>query len=74
VANFSYDYEVCVCNKVTLGEIIHSIKEKDAKTVEEIGNITDAGTTCGCCKSEKDDFGNPKLKLYLNQILEKFIA
>jgi len=72
MAKFQHSHIVCTCRKVTLGEIIHSIKEENAKTIEDIGNITDAGTACGCCKSAKDDFGNPKMELYLDQILEKF--
>jgi NAD(P)H-nitrite reductase large subunit len=70
--NFPYSYEVCSCKKVTLGEIIYAIEQKDAKTLEDIAMHTDAGTACGCCKSAKDDFGNPKMKLYLTQILQKF--
>ena len=72
MANFQHSYEVCGCKKVSLGEIIHAIKEKDANTIDEIGDITDAGTACGCCKSATDDFGNPKMELYLDQILNKF--
>jgi NAD(P)H-nitrite reductase large subunit len=72
MADFNYSYEVCSCKSVTLGEIVHAIDEKGASSVEEIGNITDAGTACGCCKSAIDDFGNPKLELYIDQILEKF--
>ena len=72
MANFPYSYEVCSCKKVTLGEIIHAIKEKGAKTIEDIGNITDAGTACGCCKSASDDFGDPKMELYIDQIVNKF--
>jgi len=72
MANFQHSYEVCSCKKVTLGEIIHSIQEQGATTIEDIGNITDAGIVCGCCKSANDDFGNPKRELYLDQILRKF--
>ena len=72
MANFQHSYNVCSCKNVTLGEIIHAIKEKGATTVESIGDITDAGTACGCCKSAKDDFGNPKMELYIDQILKKF--
>lgn len=72
MADFEYTYEVCNCKKVTLGEIIHAIQEEGANTIEKIGDITDAGTACGCCKCEEDDFGDPKMKLYLQQILEKF--
>ena len=73
MANFPYSHEVCSCKKVTLGEIIHAIKEKGAKTIDDIGNITDAGTACGCCKSAEDDFGDPKMELYINQIVQKFV-
>jgi NAD(P)H-nitrite reductase large subunit len=73
MSNFPHSYEVCSCKKVTLGEIIYAIKEKGAITIEDIGNITDAGTACGCCKSSNDDFGNPKMKLYLEQIIKKFV-
>jgi len=73
MADFQYSYKVCTCKDVTLGEIIHSIKEQNAKTIEDIGELTDAGTACGCCKSAEDDFGDPKMELYLEQILEKFV-
>ncbi len=73
MAEFKHDYEVCSCKHVTLGEIIHAIKEEGAKTIDDIGDITDAGTACGCCKSAEDDFGDPKMELYLDKILEKFV-
>ena len=73
MADFQYTYEVCKCKHVSLGEIISSIKDKNAKTIEEVGEITDAGTACGCCKSDKDDFGNPKMELYISQIINKFV-
>ena len=72
MADFEYSYKVCTCKGVTLGEIIHSIKEEGANSIETVGDITDAGTACGCCKSSSDDFGDPKMELYLDQILNKF--
>ena len=72
MADYDYSYEVCNCKHVTLGEIVHAIEEEDAKTIEDVGDITDAGTACGCCKSAQDDFGDPKMELYIDQILEKF--
>ena len=72
MADFHYSYKVCTCKNVTLGEIIHAIKEQGANSVEKIGEITDAGTACGCCRSNEDDFGDPKMELYLDQILKKF--
>jgi NAD(P)H-nitrite reductase large subunit len=73
MADFKYSYVVCNCRKVTLGEIVHAIKEEGANSIESIGDITDAGTACGCCRSQKDDFGDPKMNLYLEQIVEKFV-
>ena len=74
MADFQYSYIVCTCKHVTLGEVICSIKDNGAKTIKDIGDITDAGTACGCCRSAKDDFGDPKMSLYLDQILNKFVS
>lgn len=74
MASFGYEYIVCECNKVTLGEIIYTIKEQGAKNIEDVSSLTDATTLCGCCKSINDDFGNPKLKLYVDEILKRFLA
>ncbi|MEA3384069.1 MAG: (2Fe-2S)-binding protein [Campylobacterota bacterium] len=73
MADFPYTYKVCACKGVTLGEIVHAIEKEDAKTIEQIGDITDAGTACGCCKSKEDDFGDPEMELYLEQIVSKFV-
>ena len=73
MADFQYSHKVCTCKSVTLGEIVHSIEEEGAKTIEEIGDITDAGTACGCCRSKEDDFGDPKMELYIDQIINKFV-
>ncbi len=43
---------ICNCMGVTRGEIIKAIKEKRLKTVEEVGNTTDAGTGCGGCQED----------------------
>jgi NAD(P)H-nitrite reductase large subunit len=71
MAEFQHSFEVCNCKHVTLGEIIHAIQEKGAKTLEDIEDITDAGSACGCCKSKDDDFTGEQ-KLYITQILDKF--
>ena len=34
MAQFSFSYEVCSCKKVTLGEIVHAIREQDAKELQ----------------------------------------
>ncbi len=71
MAKFKYDYIVCECKKVTLGEILHAIDNMGAKTIEDIQNITDAGTACKCCISKDKDFGETKMKLYIEDILKK---
>jgi len=40
---------VCNCNAVTKGEIVKAIKEKGAKTLEDIQTLTKASTSCGSC-------------------------
>ena len=72
MAKFHFSYEVCKCRQVTLGEIVHAIKEKGAKSIEDVEKFTDAGSACGCCKSPEDDYGNPKMELYVKQIVDKF--
>ena len=70
--NFPHSFIVCDCKQVSLGEIIHAIKEKGAKTLEDIKDMTDAGSSCGCCKDAKYDIGEQKMELYLDEILKKF--
>ena len=70
--NFPHSFEVCTCKHVTLGEIIHAIKEKDAKTLEDLERLTDAGSCCKSCKNPQSDIGVEKMELYLEEILNKF--
>lgn len=70
--NFPHSFEVCTCKHVTLGEIIYAIKEKGAKTLESLGDLTDAGTCCKSCKNAQSDIGVEKMELYLEEILSKF--
>lgn len=69
---FPHSFIVCECKQVSLGEIIFAIKEKNAKTLEDIENITDAGGSCGSCRCVKDDIGVEKMQLYIEDILKKF--
>jgi len=71
--NFQHSYEVCNCKHVTLGEIMHAIKENNAKTIEDLERLTDAGTSCKCCRSKEEDIGSEKMELYLDEILKKFV-
>ena len=70
--NFPHSYIVCNCKQVSLGEVILAIKEKGAKTLDNLEDLTDAGSSCGCCKSNEDDIGEQKMELYLDDILKKF--
>jgi nitrite reductase (NADH) large subunit len=42
---------VCGCNGVTKGTIVEAIRANDLKTVDEVGGCTNAGRSCGRCKS-----------------------
>ncbi len=46
------DEIVCTCNDVSRAVIEKAIKEKGLKTIEEVGDHTDAGTMCGGCVDE----------------------
>jgi len=70
---FSKSYIVCECKQVSLGEIIYAIEKKGAKTLEDLEALTDAGSSCGSCKSPQHDIKVEKTKLYLVDILKKFI-
>lgn len=51
VAAMSDDDLVCGCNGVSKGTIVTAIKENGLTTVDEVGNCTNAGRSCGRCKS-----------------------
>lgn len=62
------NHEVCLCNNVSLGEILAAIKE-GANTVEKIMDETDAGTSCELCQSREIDEDNER-EIHLDEILE----
>ena len=62
------DFEVCLCNGITLGEILTAIKNGHI-TIEALMQETDAGTTCELCQSREIDEDNEK-ELHLDEILE----
>lgn len=43
---------ICHCFEVSREEIEKAIREKGLKTVEEVGEITNAGTGCGGCQDQ----------------------
>ena len=40
----------CKCNNVSIETVVEAVKN-GADTVEKVGEVTKAGTTCGRCKS-----------------------
>ena len=43
---------ICHCFEVSREEIENAIREKGLKTVEEVGEVTNAGTGCGGCQEQ----------------------
>ncbi len=43
---------ICHCFDVTREDIEKAIKEQGLKTVEEVGEVTNAGTGCGGCQEQ----------------------
>jgi len=43
---------ICNCMEITRGTIIDAIQNNQLKTVEEVGDITEAGTFCGSCQDD----------------------
>lgn len=49
VDDLSDDSVVCLCQKVTKGQIVEAIKNDDACTIPDIKKCTTAGNGCGGC-------------------------
>ena len=49
---------ICHCFDVTREDIEKAIKEKGLKTVEEVGEATNAGTGCGGCQEQIQEILN----------------
>ena len=43
---------ICHCFEVSREEIENAIREKGLKTVEEVGEVTNAVTGCGGCQEQ----------------------
>jgi len=54
---------ICNCMDVSEHEIVDAIKNKEAVTVQDIMDITGAGTGCGSCVDDLDEI----LKRELNK-------
>ena len=48
------DEIICHCQEITYEEILEAINN-GAHTVEEIGNVTEAGITCGSCIEDLEE-------------------
>lgn len=46
---------VCLCMYVTRGDIETAILERKLTTVEEVGEVTEAGTNCGACYKDIEE-------------------
>ncbi|MEA1892269.1 MAG: (2Fe-2S)-binding protein [Campylobacterota bacterium] len=62
------DFEVCLCNGITLGEILIAINNGH-NTIEALMEETDAGTSCELCQSREIDEDDEK-ELHLDEILK----
>ncbi len=49
------DKIICHCMNVSEHEIVDAIKNKEAQTVQDIMDITGAGTGCGSCIDELEN-------------------
>ena len=43
------DIVICSCNDIYKSQIVDAIKNNGLTTVEQVGEITTAGTVCGQC-------------------------
>ena len=46
---------VCTCSEVYKQDIVKAIKDNNLKTVDEVGDVTEAGTVCGGCRPVIED-------------------
>ncbi len=46
---------ICHCMEVTRGEIMDAISSNALKTVDEVGDATEAGTFCGSCQDDIEE-------------------
>ena len=52
---------ICHCFEVSREEIENAIREKGLKTVEEVGEATNAGTGCGGCQEQWEIISLPAI-------------
>ena len=69
---FEDTYEVCNCKKVTLKEIKDCISNNTAVSLNDLQELTTAGTECRHCIFPEGDFGKIKKKIYCKEILNEY--
>ena len=55
------DEIICFCQDITYEEIVTAIKN-GAHTVDDIGDVTEAGITCGGCIEDLEEILEEELK------------
>ncbi|MBE3102671.1 MAG: NAD(P)/FAD-dependent oxidoreductase, partial [Bacilli bacterium] len=55
VSTYSMDQQICICNDVSKGAIIHAVQQNGLSTVSEIRECTKASSSCGGCKPVVSD-------------------
>ncbi len=68
---FEKTYEVCNCKKITIEDITNAVLNENALSLQEIQDITTAGTDCRFCVFPEGDFGKMKKKIYCKDILNE---
>lgn len=49
---------ICHCMEISRGKIMDAIESNQLKTVEEVGEATEAGTYCGSCQDDIEEILN----------------
>lgn len=59
----SRDYQVCLCRRVTRGEIEDIIRKEGITDLVTLCKVSNTGNVCGGCRED--------LEMILNQVLDK---
>jgi ferredoxin-nitrate reductase len=52
LADGDHDVNVCSCQAVTRGEIVHAIRDRGLESLEQVAEHTRASTGCGGCRAD----------------------
>jgi len=59
---------LCDCRDLSVGDVRHSIKDMDLKTIQEVIEATGAGCCCKSCISQEQEPGRP---VYIVELLKE---